>query len=71
MDKPMTKPQCEILALFLEDEFAEIDQIHFLSGGNISQNSLTVVTYLGGARITQTFDADGNCESTHYANVVR
>lgn len=66
----MSNAQREILRGYLADESAEIDQIHFLSGGQISQNSLTVVTIKDDERITETFASDGHCESIRIAQLV-
>lgn len=61
--KPMSQAQKDVLASYLSDESAEIDQIHFLSGGNISQSEMTVVTYTNedGKRFRNidVFDSEG------------
>lgn len=61
--KPMTQDQKDILKGFLDEPSTEIDQIHFLSGGNISQSELTVVTYTNADgkryRNVDVFDAEG------------
>lgn len=65
----MTNAQKEVLIGYLQEPSTEIDQIHFLSGGNISKEELTVVSVAGGYRYTDLIDGEGRVVSTSNVQV--